>query len=493
MVRWACLLAAFVLVYPLVPMCGGPVIVPALSPFSAIGMILVSWSAGWMSLLALPILIAAILRRRVFCRWCCPVGLLCDCAALGRRGRRALRWVPRLGPMVVWGTLGGAAFGLPVLLSIDPLAIFSAAVGHSKGWWFSGGLLVVVGASLLIPGIWCFRVCPLGALQDVVTSVSLFFRRHFARYDRQFEATREQLERKLELEDQSSTFVLAEVLAASDTATEAALAGEASGPNDASETQGADQPKTVDSALQRGAAVTFSSRATRRTILSATFSLVAFAAGAWLGKNWSTLRRPKATATLRPPGVRDLKSLLGLCIRCGNCVAACPSRIIDAHIDFLHPLELGTPEIRFGRRPVHALEPRRSACRPDCTECGDVCPSGAIPPMDPEKKLDAKIGVATVDVERCLLWNGECPKWCQQACPYGAIKVTIVYDPEIEIDPSQCNGCGMCVIACPANRKRAEEVAVASERSNDPGAAIVQLLAEEDRVFRVVPRSDARG
>jgi NAD-dependent dihydropyrimidine dehydrogenase PreA subunit len=64
------------------------------------------------------------------------------------------------------------------------------------------------------------------------------------------------------------------------------------------------------------------------------------------------------------------------------------------------------------------LVPRIGYCDHGCAACGQVCPSGAIPPLALEEKRRQVIGVAVIDRTRCLPWAENTPCIvCQEMCP----------------------------------------------------------------------------
>ena len=120
LVRCTCLVAAAAALWPAVPG-RWPALVPALSPFTAVGALLATRTAGALACLGLTVGLITLLRRRWFCRWVCPMGLCADVATgLGRHwGRRRGRVAP-LGRWTLLLTLGGACLGYPLLLWLDP-------------------------------------------------------------------------------------------------------------------------------------------------------------------------------------------------------------------------------------------------------------------------------------------------------------------------------------------------------------------------------------
>ena len=129
-------------------------------------------------------------------------------------------------------------------------------------------------------------------------------------------------------------------------------------------------------------------------------------------------------------------------------------------------------------------------CELNCTLCGQVCPTGAIQKISIAQKLGVgefadlgavKTGTAFVDQGRCLPWAMDTPcVVCQEVCP---ISPKAIFTREIEIvnrwgknvklvrpyvDPTLCNGCGICEHECPVKDYRAIRVtAVGETRSRD--------------------------
>ena len=151
------------------------VVVPAISPLATAALVLATWTLPAFALPAVAIVLLVVWRRRWFCQWVCPTGCCADGATwLGRRVGRRARHVPAFGRVVAALILTGAGLGYPVLLWLDPLALFSGTMGgwtSHGGWapsWGGLGLLLVMLVSLLWPHVWCARLCPLGGLQEVL-------------------------------------------------------------------------------------------------------------------------------------------------------------------------------------------------------------------------------------------------------------------------------------------------------------------------------------
>lgn len=173
--RFACLLIACVLLIPAWSWDTATLAVPAFSPYVAIAATIATRSVSIATAFALPVLLIVLVRRRWLCRYVCPTGLLADLAGRWRgRGKSYGVKLPPIGQWLALLTVGGAALGYPLFLWLDPLAIFAGFV-HVWGRQLGGaaglcaaGLPLVLAIGLLVPGVWCARLCPLGATQDLL-------------------------------------------------------------------------------------------------------------------------------------------------------------------------------------------------------------------------------------------------------------------------------------------------------------------------------------
>jgi ferredoxin len=210
-------------------------------------------------------------------------------------------------------------------------------------------------------------------------------------------------------------------------------------------------------AMRKALWTTFSSRRPSQNFHAGRRAFFAGAGGAALAvgaRRLGAARYRKSDTLLRPPGAVPEDRFTGLCIRCNNCVHACPSKII--HPDTGREAGLagfGAPIIRYDRDYQYCLE--------TCNSCTQVCPTGALTALTLDTKNKYIVGEALVDNNVCLtaLGKKECDA-CELACPYEAVKIT--WDEEqynaYPVVNDKCVGCGACEVVCPTTPVKAIRV-----------------------------------
>lgn len=158
------------------------------------------------------------------------------------------------------------------------------------------------------------------------------------------------------------------------------------------------------------------------------------------------------TSPVSPPGSQSVARFTARCTACHLCVAACPAQVlVPAFLDY-GLSGLLQPQMSF----------RSAHCNFDCTLCSEICPSGAIAPLDRERKQRTQVGVAAFIRENCVVYtdNTNCGA-CSEHCPTKAVRMVPYLDmaghrlviPEVR--PALCVGCGACEHACPTRPYRA--------------------------------------
>jgi ferredoxin len=123
---------------------------------------------------------------------------------------------------------------------------------------------------------------------------------------------------------------------------------------------------------------------------------------------------------------------------------------------------------------------RAGYCEYNCTLCGQVCPTQALEKLPLAEKVVLKIGLAWIDVDRCLPYAYQTPCIvCEEHCPT-PVKAIWFEEREIPtkdggtklmklpvIDPEHCIGCGICEYMCPVMDKPAVYCTSAGE-TRDP-------------------------
>ncbi len=174
-------------------------------------------------------------------------------------------------------------------------------------------------------------------------------------------------------------------------------------------------------------------------------------------------KRPARRKPITPPGSLSARNFQQRCTACQLCIANCPNGVLSPSSDLDHLMQ---PEMWYDK----------GYCRPECTRCSEVCPTGAIRPITIEKKQATQIGHAVWLKQYCVPFTDKqtCGN-CATHCPAGAIQMvpidkTLKQNPETgewcnpdgtpvnrretlmfpAIDTEWCIGCGSCENLCPA-------------------------------------------
>jgi formate hydrogenlyase subunit 6/NADH:ubiquinone oxidoreductase subunit I len=152
---------------------------------------------------------------------------------------------------------------------------------------------------------------------------------------------------------------------------------------------------------------------------------------------------PNRLTPIVPPGSRGLHHMAQHCTACQLCVTVCPNEIL-----------LPSQKLSNWMQPEMTYE--RGYCRPECTKCSEVCPTGAINLISRADKSSTQIGHAVWIKANCVVITDEvkCGN-CARHCPAGAIlMVPSSKAPDsLEIpvvNTERCIGCGACENLCPA-------------------------------------------
>lgn len=137
---------------------------------------------------------------------------------------------------------------------------------------------------------------------------------------------------------------------------------------------------------------------------------------------------------LLPPGISSEDEFLQLCNECYQCVAQCPHLALRVCRQD-DSLFYGKPMIVAHEQPCYL-----------CSDfpCITACDTGALQ-MEYSGRLN---GVAQINEDRCLSFNGLFCRACVNACPLmdEAIFVNAAGHPQV--NPEKCTGCGICEHQC---------------------------------------------
>ncbi len=161
-------------------------------------------------------------------------------------------------------------------------------------------------------------------------------------------------------------------------------------------------------------------------------------------------KRPSARSeSIVPPGARSQSNFYRRCTGCQLCIVNCPNKVLRPSDEMDTLLQ---PEMCY----------ERGFCRPECTECSQMCPTGAIQPISVPDKSNTKIGRAVCNHAACIsVKDGVSCGHCARRCPTGAIKMvpSVMGDANSPMKPlvndALCIGCGACEFYCPVRPQAA--------------------------------------
>ncbi|NOY96719.1 MAG: ferredoxin-type protein NapG [Chlorobi bacterium] len=207
----------------------------------------------------------------------------------------------------------------------------------------------------------------------------------------------------------------------------------------------------------------------------------------------------RADLVLRPPGALPEADFQKACIKCGQCVVACPydSLVVAAPGD---GVPNGTPHFIARDIPCYM-----------CTDypCIEECPSEALTvdmvTSDGKASINnAKMGLAVIHKESCIAyWGIQCDA-CYRACPLIGEAITLELEQNEQtkkhanikpvVNSDACTGCGICEHVCVVE-KAAIRVLPREIATGEVGAHYLKSWDESDenRIRSIKEKKESNG
>ena len=136
---------------------------------------------------------------------------------------------------------------------------------------------------------------------------------------------------------------------------------------------------------------------------------------------------------IRPPGALVESEFAAACDGCGNCVIACEQNIVVMSLRKLPLLDFSQAGCTF------------------CADCAAVCEPGALQQIRETGKPHWQFRAVISD--SCVAKHGTSCVRCIEECEFDAIvaKPALFGRTDMQVNNTDCNGCGMCISTCPVN------------------------------------------
>lgn len=369
-------------------------------------------------------LAVSLLLGRVFCGWVCPLGAIFDAYGWVLRRLRVRFFGPspswfRAKYYLLFAILVFALInGVSPLMGLDPIVLLTRTAAvvinplwrkHEDLFWGPGAsignhgylfdvaslilFMTIMGGTTKVSRIWCRTACPLGAYL-AISSRNAILRRDTSGCVHCNICSRH-------CPTGAISFDNAEIYNESECIKCFACSQEC--PVDANFF-------TLKSPFPAIRPSQFPVSLDRRSVLATAAAAVIAAPALKLSSG-----DPKSAKKLmRPPMSREEQDFLTSCIRCAECMKACPSGILKPA-----GLEHG---LRALWSPV--MVPTEGACLEGCNACSQACPTDAIMKYPIEQKYTYKSGTAVLETNRCVSYteNKFCSE-CVRVCPTNAISI----------------------------------------------------------------------
>ncbi len=398
------------------------------------------------------LVVVTLLFGRVYCSVICPLGVMQDIISFfsGKRKGKGLRFGYRKGLVLRYGVL--VLFVAIMLLGftslaalIDPYGAFGRIVSIAAGTSASIAvalvtLFVVAGLAWWKGRIWCNSVCPVGTVLGFFSRFSLF--RPVIDTGKCIGCSKCAKKCKAScINDKEHSIDYSRCVACMDCISNCSTGAIRYTLRGKSGREAVETGANCDAPADKGrrAALSIIGMASAGSVIKAQ-KKKGDGGLAVIEKREVPPRQVKPT----PAGSKSVEHFFDKCIACQLCVSSCPNRVLSPSSSLGNFLQ---PEISF----------ENGYCRPECTVCGEVCPTGAITKISEEEKSSIQIGHAVWIAENCVVLTDDvnCGN-CARHCPSGAITMVPV-NPEDKnsrmipsVDTEKCIGCGACEHLCPA-------------------------------------------